>query len=387
MRPPAISRRDHGFTLVELLVVIAIIAVLVGLLLPAVQSAREAARRQSCQNNLKQIGLALHSYHDARRRLPPGGVIGGHPNSTPEQNLGRPMSLGSTTMLILPHIEQQPLYDMYDFSGERAVNGEIGVQLDAQRINGRYAPASVPLIRSAEISTYICPSDPSRPINTTTGARDLTRGSINYAASSGSRQLAANGNGGGVNNLPCTCANPWRTSFYTLPNVNHPNYRVSGPFLRVSLTVNETNAPLLQSVVTRTTRFQDVTDGLSKTIFFGEGRVACSTHLNGGWGVSDNGSGLLSTQVPINSDSCTIATDPSRGSGDNCHLSCNHVTSLGFKSLHGGGANFLLGDGAAVFIRESIDHWVYQAFGGKADGGQIGPANANGRSGVQAVLP
>lgn len=106
-------RRHRGFTLVELLVVIAIIGVLVALLLPAVQSAREAARRMSCSNNLKQLGLALHNYHDTHKKFPPGGVSYGHawgsgPSDPHIKN-------ANGLVFMLPFAEQGPLYDQFDF--------------------------------------------------------------------------------------------------------------------------------------------------------------------------------------------------------------------------------------------------------------------------------
>src|SRR5215813_10206227 len=98
------TRRARGFTLVELLVVIAIIGVLVALLLPAVQQAREAARRMSCTNNLKQIGIALHNHHDVKLMFPPGGMQTGH-NGTP--------CYTTWTIEILPFMEQQAIYQQY----------------------------------------------------------------------------------------------------------------------------------------------------------------------------------------------------------------------------------------------------------------------------------
>src|SRR5687767_6993146 len=127
-----LSRRceRQAFTLVELLVVIAIIGVLVALLLPAVQAAREASRRMQCSNNLKQIALALHNYHDVHKTFPPAYI--------PDAD-GKPMH--SWRVLILPYIEQQPLFTQYDFN--EPWNGPN---------NSRLANISIPV--------YHCPSEP-----------------------------------------------------------------------------------------------------------------------------------------------------------------------------------------------------------------------------------
>src|SRR2546426_5060348 len=97
--------RRHGFTLIELLVVIAIIAILIGLLVRAVQKVREAAARSQCQNNLKQIGLALHAYHDVKKKLPPGGIAQITTPAAPTSEAGL-----SWQVLTLPYIEQGNLY-------------------------------------------------------------------------------------------------------------------------------------------------------------------------------------------------------------------------------------------------------------------------------------
>src|SRR5262249_47931835 len=119
-------RSHRAFTLIELLVVIAIIAVLIALLLPAVQQAREAARRSQCKNNLKQIGLALHNYHDSFGKLP----LNRHSGRNLPAQFG---SLGWTAM-ILPYIDQAPLYSTINFSDQTGnlVNG-VQVNIDARR--------------------------------------------------------------------------------------------------------------------------------------------------------------------------------------------------------------------------------------------------------------
>ena len=300
------NRRTTGFTLVELLVVIAIIGVLLALLLPAVQAAREAARRSHCSNNLKQIGLALHAYVDVNRKLPAGGIWS-------SSGQGK----GSILVHLLPYVEERALFDAFNFK--------------VSNTDGSVFPATTIKIGSTIVPTYICPSD---------NGDELWDGLAkhNYAASRGPTEV--------YDNPSCSCAHPWQ-SLAMAPLDSPGNF--AGPFTRVGSSAG----------------LQQVTDGLSKTIFFGEVRPTCSEHARNGWSASNNGNGYCTTLIPINFDSCNDS------SPDPCHRSCNWNTEVGFKSLHPGGSQFLLGDGSARFLPEDIDHQAYQYLGAKNDGQPI----------------
>src|SRR5829696_7062913 len=142
-------RSRRGFTLIELLVVIAIIAVLIALLLPAVQAAREAARRAQCVNNLKQIGLAVHNYHDINDVVPPTGLIGTDAAATP--NPGPYHQDFGMKARLLPHLEAGPLYN--------AINFSMPVILNSATPTGAFRANTTVL--GASISTINCPSDPN----------------------------------------------------------------------------------------------------------------------------------------------------------------------------------------------------------------------------------
>src|SRR5262245_17361015 len=147
-----------GFTLIELLVVIAIIAILIGLLLPAVQKVREAANRLKCQNNLKQIGLALHNYHDSYSVLPPGGVakIVAPPQPTSEAGVG-------FHVLILPYIEQTALLAKFDVT--RGYRAAINYPLSLLKVDIYLCPSSNSLKTSIS-SERVATDTASRPSTT-----------------------------------------------------------------------------------------------------------------------------------------------------------------------------------------------------------------------------
>ncbi|MBN9118914.1 MAG: DUF1559 domain-containing protein [Planctomycetes bacterium] len=177
------SRRG-AFTLIELLVVIAIIAILIGLLLPAVQKVREAAARMSCQNNLKQLGLALHNYHDANAKLPPGGAndqagFGG-------SGAGSSSVWGSSWMVyILPQIEQTALYSKWQFSSS----------------SGAFNSNNNAAANGVQIKTFFCPSS---PLNKGPSTSNANASYANYVCIAGAANGLISGyNETRVNNLPC----------------------------------------------------------------------------------------------------------------------------------------------------------------------------------------
>lgn len=154
-------RRRRAFTLIELLVVIAIIAILIALLLPAVQQAREAARRSQCKNNLKQIGVAMHNYHERNRQFPPGEVT--HANN------GQSASAWGWPVMLLPDLDQAPLYQQLD-AGPTTLAQALD---DTTKRNSLQTP----------LSAFLCPSDPSETLNSNRPLRSATGQSVPVATS------------------------------------------------------------------------------------------------------------------------------------------------------------------------------------------------------------
>ncbi|MBL8809874.1 MAG: DUF1559 domain-containing protein [Planctomycetaceae bacterium] len=310
--------RKSGFTLIELLVVIAIIAILVALLLPAVQQAREAARRTQCKNNLHQLGIALHNYHDVFNKFPPGSFWN-------NVNGGRTYQQGSLLTHLLPYVEQSNMFNQIPFNSPPAPSYNVN---DATLPDGR-------LMRQVFfVPGFVCPSD-------TAGNRFNNVSTVqNYAGSKGASN-AGSPTGGNPAQSP-TC--PDKYLGYRMGDTHASG--VSGPFHRNG----------------RSDSMKDCPDGLSNTIYIGEVRPECSNHMRQGWLQANNGQGMASTIYPINLNTCVEAANTG------CNWVNNWTDEFGFRSRHTGGAQFLLGDGAVRFISENIDHTTYNRLGAKADG-------------------
>jgi prepilin-type N-terminal cleavage/methylation domain-containing protein/prepilin-type processing-associated H-X9-DG protein len=324
IRKSQVSRR--GFTLIELLVVIAIIAVLIALLLPAVQQAREAARRAHCKNNMKQIGLALHNYHDTHRVFPPSYLV--QPNVDPV--MGTPNANGDNgpgwtiLTMLLPQIEQTSVYNSFN------------INLPAWHANNA-APAKT------LITTYRCPSDPS-PTNVynvvdgcAAGANTLATFSLsNYVANAGQREV---------------WSDPGELSGLA-----------NGPFYRNSRT-----------------SMRDVTDGLSNTVFFGE---QTTFHTIGAtWvGIVPDSQTCPTTRFSYaGSDEAAPQINVHSGPGGPFEIPPvihQPNSNLGLVdemySMHSDGCNVLLGDGSVRYASKNMDAVVWSYLATQAGGEVIG---------------
>jgi prepilin-type N-terminal cleavage/methylation domain-containing protein len=331
----AAARRRLGFTLIELLVVIAIIAVLVALLLPAVQQAREAARRSQCKNNLHQIGLAIHNYYEAMGVLPPSRIAVGFVGWGGPAQGGPPGFLNATgwTML-LPYLDQSPLYNKYNFNCAASWSTVYG----AYTVSQMYGDANLNApVTKTPLSVLICPSDPN----------DLFYNSSNKYYS-----------------ISDTITGGARTNYDF--NVWYGEYYYQGYPLQLSdRAIFATN---------RASKIEDIKDGSSNTLMVTETIRNVWNGVPPAWGHAGHVQvGIapdMSWNVGINKWGCNLAQWPNTASA--CKIG-RLVNWAAAGSLHTGGCQAVLGDGSVRFLSENINNQTLMNLCKMADGNVVGP--------------
>ncbi len=339
-------RSRAGFTLIELLVVIAIIAILVALLLPAVQQAREAARRSSCKNNLKQIGIALHNYHDTFRILPPGWV-NFRMNSTPEvanDASGVVDSHWGWHALLLPFVEQGPLYDTFRPGAVMLSDVQTPGWTGNAGANSPYAAA-----QATNLESFRCPSD-SAPVKNEKGGRTLFTNTGVDADNSANPITNYVGNNGSVGRITAGAALQGVMCRGPVTNAAQLN-----PFNGIFAGTGYIGTDI---------GFRNITDGLSNVIMVGERTYNIA---GGGNGLAECGAGTLlgirqtgpDSQMARRQGSNVVGGGSWRLNGtfsDMTNPSNTNNCAYGFASAHRGGVQFVLCDGSVRFLSENIDH-------------------------------
>jgi prepilin-type N-terminal cleavage/methylation domain-containing protein len=305
--------RRRGFTLIELLVVIAIIATLVGLLMPAVQKVREAAARSKCQNNLRQLGLAQHMYHDTGHRLLAQIAVADPTTGFPDY------THGTWAIGILPYIEQGNIYKNYQGYGNTTL--------------ANYATSPNTGVCSIRIPTFTCASD-----------KESTSGSFalnNYVVCSGYT--------GGNTYVTGGMFDPLYTQYTMLP----------GP-------------PATQVLNSKKLKLEDVTDGLTNTVMMSEVRQGQSNDSRGMTWYGETAG--FTTFVPPNNPtadlmSSTMTCAPTPDQQMPCSTSSTPYYAA--RSKHIGGVNVALGDASVRFINSNISLQTWQFMGGIDEGGVV----------------
>jgi len=324
------SLRRSGFTLIELLVVIAIIAVLIALLLPAVQQAREAARRSQCKNQLKQIGLALHNYHDTYRKFPSSTVVVNFPagpnNCNPGSSSGSSQR-GNWAIKILPYLDDTPRYNMFDFNSPMAGVFKTVSGVPAVYVGGGTVTAANLTAQTTPNSKFQCPSDPN--------SGPAIPNSNYFAIMGGGPQPPV-----GVSAAwPCYSTN---SAGYTWFNngVMFVNSGIS---------------------------FRDLTDGSSNVVLVGESKyMNTPVQRPAAWdswagGVHNSGGNWVQYGA-----TAAIVNSPNSSPVANAGSWALEANVLG--SFHVGGTQLLLGDGSVHFASNSMDVNVLRQLAGRGDG-------------------
>ncbi len=337
----------QGFTLIELLVVIAIIAVLIALLLPAVQAAREAARRSSCQNNLKQLALAVHNYHDTHNTFPLnyGLCCDSHIQAQQSSWIARTM----------------PFFEMGTLSSE--IDFRYGWQNDP-RANGELNPANMVMpsngaIAHQAIPTLICPSDSHNGKMTSRANHGWAGNNPELGVTNYKGVAGANWEHGAYQSLPAAAGEPanphtstkWGQTGNGLDRGNGIFFRAHGaaPFTVVSAS-----------------KMSDISDGTSNTLMIGESVPRWCTHTWWWWF-----NGVTATcGIPPNADPTSCPSyNVNNSKIANLDACWGHwPDNYSFFSRHSGGVQFAKADGSVSFISDNIDLFVYRSAATMASG-------------------
>ena len=328
---PAVRAR-RGFTLIELLVVIAIIGVLVGLLLPAVQQAREAARRTSCNNNLKQLGLGLANYVDVNKRYPTGSGAGSH------GTYGGPDGFrhaGSWALWVLPFLEETTTYSavVTPHSLETYVNAQT-----------QHAPGSSPVVAAAQavLPALRCASDASEQ---NPNAITQSGSHSNYVASAGNHEFITH----------------WaaKSTAITPAQKNGPMHVGTGK--------NRGAANNPQSGIGR--QYREITDGLSNTVLVAE-TIRCRS-LGTQWAYDKQGMMLFTTWATPNnsSEKCQGIDAGGKEVSGVSMVQANSSIRQFARSYHPGGVNVVKCDGSVQFVNDSVEQAAWRA-AGSINGGE-----------------
>jgi prepilin-type N-terminal cleavage/methylation domain-containing protein/prepilin-type processing-associated H-X9-DG protein len=356
MTSPVGPRSRRGFTLIELLVVIAIIAVLIGLLLPAVQKVREAANRAKCANNLHQIGLALHHYENTNGQLPPASLVPyGKVNANADLELQRPFG-PNWAVLLLPYIEENPLFKQANPSSYPGIPVTPGVVPPAGSVNSTWRS-----VRGVVVKTYQCPSDMynQMPYNDPGGNAPPETGWArgNYGVTAG-----------------------YEDYDHVFGGANYVTSQ-KGPLKGV------TSSPVMSA--NYGARLLEITDGTGNTIMAAELRAGIApTDPRGVWALGFPSSSIVNAgRAPYNPTPNNALGD-SGSDGDeiqNCskfwnstigsqqRMGCINdpgaiMTSGMSRSMHVGGVNCCFADGSVRFIQETISERTWGLLLSKADG-------------------
>jgi prepilin-type N-terminal cleavage/methylation domain-containing protein len=351
MRPQS-SRSQRGFTLIELLVVIAIIAILIGLLLPAVQKVREAAARTKCQNNLKQLGLAIHNYHDANSKFPAN-----------QQQIGvNVWEAVSANYFILPYIEQGNLYNTIVIPSNAPKPGKTA----AGAGNGTNWSNAYNGAMNVAISTFICPSAPAAPRRGTNPGGWDGPGS-NYGWCYGSR-VYANWDNASNGLISQSIENGMKDAPDGLSNTILASELISGSNAGMS---GPGKYPYDVFYLGSDTLFNSVVNKDFATA--AELNAIGSQAMSSPQGIKSN-NGTMPLWYPACQSAFNTAAPPNwqwPTTGGSCCPGGAHDWGVGIvppRSMHTGGVNAVLGDGSVRFIRNSVDITTFQRLGNGRDG-------------------